>query len=110
MKYRKGEENMTSLLQVRIDDTLKTKASEVFEKLGIDLPTAVRIFLKRSVIENGIPFSMKLPDENTAAQKAIEALDRIQEFSKNSLSDISLDEINAEIDAARKVLESGGDA
>ena len=39
----------TSLLQVRIDDTLKNQAAEVFDNLGIDTSTAVRMFLKRVV-------------------------------------------------------------
>ena len=54
----------TTLIQVRIDKTLKAKASRIYEDLGIDLSTAVRMFLRRSVAENGIPFSMILPKEN----------------------------------------------
>ena len=45
----------TSLLQVRVDDSLKDEAAQVFENLGIDISTAVRMFLKRAVMENGIP-------------------------------------------------------
>ena len=51
----------TSLLQVRVDDSLKDEAAQVFENLGIDISTAVRMFLKRAVMENGIPFRMTLP-------------------------------------------------
>ena len=50
----------TSLLQVRVDEQLKEDASQLYETLGIDLSTAVRMFLKRSVLEQGIPFSMTL--------------------------------------------------
>ena len=38
-----------SLIQLRIDDKLKTEATDIFEKLGLDLSTAIRIFLTRSV-------------------------------------------------------------
>ena len=41
----------TSLLQVRVEDSLKDEAAKLFENLGIDTPTAVRMFLKRAVIE-----------------------------------------------------------
>ena len=51
----------TSVVQFRVDDELKEQASEVCEELGIDLPTALRMFMKRTVAENGIPFSMTLP-------------------------------------------------
>ena len=42
-----------------MDDSLKDEAAQVFENLGIDISTAVRMFLKRAVMENGIPFRMR---------------------------------------------------
>lgn len=53
----------TSIVQFRIDDDLKTQATEIYEKLGLDLSTALRIFLKRSVAVRGIPFSMTLDND-----------------------------------------------
>ena len=50
----------TSVMQVRVDDDLRAKAAAVYDELGIDLPTAIRMFLKRSVVVNGVPFSMTL--------------------------------------------------
>ncbi|MBQ7916652.1 MAG: type II toxin-antitoxin system RelB/DinJ family antitoxin [Firmicutes bacterium] len=91
----------SSLVQVRVDDELKNAATEIYETLGIDLPTAVRMFLKRSVIENGIPFSMTLPVESNA-KKAVEAMKRIsRQAQENGIADMSLKEINAEIAAVR---------
>lgn len=51
----------TSVMLVRVDDELKAQAAAIYEDLGIDLSTAIRMFLKRTVIQNGIPFSMTLP-------------------------------------------------
>ena len=59
----------TSIVQFRIDDDLKTQATEIYEKLGLDLSTALRIFLKRSVAVRGIPFSMTL-DSDTVLETA----------------------------------------
>ena len=53
----------TSIVQFRIDDDLKTQATEIYEELGLDLSTALRIFLKRSVAVRGIPFSMTLDND-----------------------------------------------
>lgn len=50
------------LIQFRVDTETKEKAERIFKELGIDLPTAVRMFLARTVRENGIPFSMMLID------------------------------------------------
>jgi len=92
----------TSLIQVRVEDSLKDEAAQVFEKLGIDTSTAVRMFLKRSIMENGIPFRMTLPKEPYRAEKGYRAMVELNEESeKNGLSDMSLEEINAEIESSR---------
>ena len=57
----------TSVTQLRIDEDLKNQATAIFEELGLDLPTAVRMFLKRTVQQNGIPFSMTLPKKDYPA-------------------------------------------
>ena len=49
----------TSTLQIRVDENLKEQAVSLFDRLGLDLPTAVRIFLRKSVLENGLPFEVK---------------------------------------------------
>ncbi len=93
----------TSLLQVRIDDSLKNQAAEVFDNLGIDTSTAVRMFLKRVVKENGIPFSMTLPTKSNVAEHGYEAMLEMNKTTKeNGLSDMTLDEINTEIESSRK--------
>ena len=94
----------TSLIQVRIDNDLKVKANQIFSDLGLDISSAIRMFLKRSVLENGIPFSMVLPAEhNTLNLNSLQALDEISNSAKKSgVSDMSLDEINEEINLARR--------
>ena len=93
----------TSLLQVRVEDSLKDQAAAVFDSLGIDTSTAVRMFLKRAVMENGIPFRMTLPKTPYNSERGYRAMIEISEGAeKAGLSDMSLDEINAEINASRK--------
>ncbi len=48
----------SSLIQVRVDDALKESAEKLFKDLGLDMPTAVRLFLKQSLLHNGIPFAV----------------------------------------------------
>ncbi|HPE95904.1 MAG TPA: type II toxin-antitoxin system RelB/DinJ family antitoxin, partial [Bacillota bacterium] len=50
-----------SLIQVRIDNDVKHKANEIFEEIGIDMPTAIRMFLKRTISQKGLPFDINLP-------------------------------------------------
>ena len=85
-----------SLIQFRIEESSRIKASNICEKLGIDLPTYMRTCISRLIQENGIPFSMNLNDisENKAI-RAMKAASRIAE--ENGIADMTLDEINAEI-------------
>ena len=89
-----------ALLQIRIDDDLKNQANAVYKALGIDLSTAVRMFLKRSVVEGGLPFDANL-DKSTL--EVLLAVDRMQTISEqNGNSEMTLDEINDIIAKARK--------
>lgn len=50
-----------ALVQVRIDKDLKQEVSEIYEALGMDLPTAIRMFFARSKLARGLPFEATLP-------------------------------------------------
>lgn len=99
----------TSVMQFRVDDELKAQATAVCENLGIDLPTALRMFMKRTVLVNGIPFNMTLPRQDFKAQRAVRALHELSDMSqKNGTSDMTLEEINSEIEKSRNQRRSGG--
>ena len=101
----------SSLLQIRLDDELKSEANALFEALGIDLPTAIRMFLKRAVMIQGIPFPMTLPKDEYKAEDAIRAIQMANASAKkNGISDMTLDEINAEISAVRQSVKKADDA
>ena len=46
-------------LQIRVDDTLKAEADRLFASIGMDTSSAVRIFLKQSVLRGAIPFELR---------------------------------------------------
>ena len=75
-----------------ISENSRIKASSICEKLGIDLPTYMRMCISRLIQENGIPFTMNLNDlsENKAI-KAMKSASRIA--AENGLSDMTLDEM-----------------
>lgn len=52
-----------SQIAVRVDDELKKEATEVFSELGLDMTTAVKLFLKQSVLTRSIPFELKLDSD-----------------------------------------------
>ena len=64
---------MTATIEVHVDEELKEETAALFEDLGMDLETAVRVFLKQSVAEQGIPFQIGYgPNEETIS--AIESV------------------------------------
>lgn len=52
---------MTHTIQIRIEKSLKQKADLLFSEMGLDLPTAIRIFLTKVVSTRKIPFELSAP-------------------------------------------------
>lgn len=88
------------VLQVRVDDELKNQAAELLEKEGLDLSTAVRMFLKKVILEEGFPFNKGIDEATLKSLIAIRILQKHSEEIGNS--DMTLDEINEEIRLARE--------
>lgn len=59
----KSRRNTVSQIAVRVDDELKKEATAIFNELGLDMSTAVKLFLKQSVLTRSIPFEVKLDSE-----------------------------------------------
>ena len=56
-------------LNIRTEKDVKEQAERIFSELGLNMTTAVNMFLRIVIRENGIPFPLKLdtPNETTAA-------------------------------------------
>lgn len=63
-------------INVRVDETVKKKASELFEELGLDMSTAMNLFLRQAIMCGGIPFEIKRPNLNTIT--AMEEVNQIR--------------------------------
>lgn len=48
-----------STLQLRLDSELKKQAEQLFEDMGLDMSSAIKLFLKQSVLKDGLPFKIK---------------------------------------------------
>ena len=55
-------------LNIRTDKAIKDQAEMIFNELGLNMTTAVNMFLRATIREHGIPFELKLevPDDTTA--------------------------------------------
>ena len=90
----------SALIQFRTEDTEKIKAIQILDRLGMSLPSYLRMCVSRLNQENGIPFSMKLEAKEDPGISALRRASRIAE--ENGIADMTLEEINAESAEARK--------
>lgn len=58
-------------LNIRTDKDVKAQAERIFDALGLNMSTAINIFLRQAIRENGIPFEVKLNVPNEATVEAI---------------------------------------
>lgn len=94
--------NKSSLVQVRMDTELRDSANMLFDSLGLDMSTAIKMFLKKCLAERGIPFSLKIENNGYKSPEGMSALMKLRdEAENNGAANMSLDEINAEISASR---------
>ena len=90
-----------SVLQIRLEESLKSEVSSLFDQLGIDIPTAVRMFFKRALVEKGLPFEVKTtPSFSTESDltRLFAALCKANDNAhKNGTAGMSEEEIEKEI-------------
>lgn len=69
-----------STISIRVNETLKEQAQSLFKELGMDMSTAVNIFLTQTVREQRIPFviGVEVPNAETIA-----AMEEVEEMAKS---------------------------
>jgi DNA-damage-inducible protein J len=65
---------LTKSVQIRLDNETKTAADALFASLGLDLSTAVRMFLMAALQANGLPF----PVRRTINAETAEAMEDVR--------------------------------
>lgn len=89
-----------AIIQIRVDEQLKEDSSKVFENIGLDMSTAIRMFLIKSVEWGTIPFPLAT---NKQREEFGRHIAEMQEISKRNGNDkMTLDEINEIIREVRE--------
>ena len=55
----------TSMLHIRVDDEIKSQATETLASMGLSVSDAVRLFLRRVVADQAFPLELKVPNAKT---------------------------------------------
>ncbi len=90
-----------TLIQFRADKSLKEEVSAIYESIGLDLPTAFRMFMLRSKAAKGLPFPAVMMDESEIRLSAMANFEELR-TQASSVGELSVTEINAEINDTRK--------
>lgn len=53
-----------SVINVNVPSEVKEEVTQIFNNLGLNVSTAINIFLKQVIFERGIPFEVKEPLTN----------------------------------------------
>ncbi|MCH4209706.1 type II toxin-antitoxin system RelB/DinJ family antitoxin [Bifidobacterium sp.] len=59
-------------IAVRTSQDVKQEAQQVFKGLGLDMSTAINMFLRQSIVEQALPFRPSLQDVNNAPTRYAE--------------------------------------
>ena len=57
----------TSMLHIRVDDDIKDQATQALNAMGLSMSDAVRLFLRRVVVDQAFPLELKVPNAETHA-------------------------------------------
>ena len=79
-------------MSIRLDSEVKEQAQQVFNNLGMDMTTAINIFLRQAIQYQGLPFDVRL-DESRKLLEVLTDLDQNRNMSQSfeSVSDLMED-------------------
>lgn len=87
----------TTPTQVRIDADIKKEATALFSSLGLDMSSAVNLFLHQCVLRGGLPFAVEVPQYS---DKTLNAMAEARRISRDP--DVkgytTMDELKAALD------------
>ena len=75
-----------SRTNIYLDVNIKDQAKEIFNQYGLSLSQAVNIFLTQSVLNRGLPFNVKIPNDET-----LEAMRDVE--TGNNYEDVTLEDL-----------------
>lgn len=80
-------------ISIRLNNDLKRNFDDLCNELGFNMSTAITMFIKAAVREQGIPFALSLNDYNKETQKVIKDANKGIGLSKayNSVDDMMND-------------------
>ena len=87
----------TTNINVRVDSELKQSAEALFDDLGLNMSSAITMFLKTAVSHDGIPFEVKRFTPNAETRAALAEYEEMKKNPDKYKRYGSFDEIMSEV-------------
>lgn len=90
--------NLTTAINVNVPTDVKEEATSLFNSLGLNMSTAINMFLKRAIYERGIPFEVKQQPSKEFAE-ALKELDYMERHPEEYKSFHSVKELMKDLNS-----------
>lgn len=87
----------TTNINVRVDSAVKEEAEALFNDLGLNLSSAINMFLRSAIIHDGIPFEIKRQTPNAETKAALEEYEEMRKNPGNYKRYETFDEVLKEV-------------
>ncbi len=82
---------MNSTITVRVEESIKKEAGAIFKEVGMDMSTAINVYLKQVIRTNGIPFPVSADTPNAVTLRAIKEAEKGKMKSFSSIDELMED-------------------
>lgn len=89
----------TTNLNVRVDSTLKKESDMLFKDLGLNMSTAINMFLTQCVKTSSIPFNISEPKPSRQLKRALKEAERITKHPERYKSYDNIDDLFRDLDS-----------
>ena len=89
--------NYDSSLTVRTNGSVKKEAQRIYSDLGLDLSSAINVFLKKSIEYGGFPFEVRAKTPNERLLEALREADDILAGKVKAKAYSSFDEMMEDV-------------
>ncbi len=88
----------TTNLNVRVDEDLKKNAEDLLNDLGMNMSTAINVFLRQLVRVHGIPFEIKAEVPNAETLAAFAEVEEMKKHPERYKGYTNIDELFEDLD------------
>lgn len=89
----------TTNLNVRVDSTLKKESDMLFKDLGLNMSTAINMFLTQCVKTSSIPFNISEPKPSRQLKRALKEAERIVKHPERYKKYDNIDDLFKDLDS-----------